>query len=351
MLPPSARPARTRSWPSTWHGSATGSFRISPVDYVIPLALTALDLDEPLPLDLTTRLEPLDPKTQAARTPNWPGGISTVPDTVIGAATHALVLTGHHLSNPGPLGRLFSRDVQPLPLADADLVCQALRILTHLPVGYAQVLRRPDGWAHSWTHDLPEITQVAVLRRYPDAFDNYGWLRARDPIPRHVLDRLPAVLAGLRTAGPRAGLAARRLSAAELRADPDDRTVDACIGIEALLGQGRDELTHRLSLRAATALSTRADDPAEAAAVDRLVKDVYSARSAIVHGRTTAAHRQLTAPDGTRWPTDHLAVRVLRDLLQDHLARPEGWTPESLDALLLQRINVPVRPDVQSMTQ
>lgn len=38
-----------------------------PVEYVIPLALTPLDLDQVLPLDGSKRLEPLDADTQAAR--------------------------------------------------------------------------------------------------------------------------------------------------------------------------------------------------------------------------------------------------------------------------------------------
>ncbi|MQA28009.1 MAG: hypothetical protein GEU94_21730, partial [Micromonosporaceae bacterium] len=57
-----------------------------PVDYVIPLALTALDLDEPLIIDKTTKIEPLDEATQAARAPS-PPTISSVPETVVGAAT------------------------------------------------------------------------------------------------------------------------------------------------------------------------------------------------------------------------------------------------------------------------
>lgn len=320
--------------------------RTLPVDYVVPLALTALDLDESLPLDATTRLEPLDDKTQAARTPGTHGGLWGVPDAVLGAATHALVLTGQRIDNPGPIPRLFARTDPAPPLHEADLVCQALRVLTHLPVGYAQVLRRPVGWASRWTHDLPPVDQIAAVRRYPDRFDDYGWLRTGPKITREALDRLPAVLAGLRKAdgktAARTRLAARRLSTAELRADPDDRTVDACIGIEALLGEGHDELTHRMCLRAAAALSSRPGNPADARAVYRLLKNVYDARSAIVHGNTTDKHRTITTRNGNTWSTDALACMLLRDLLQDQLTRRERWTPTSLDALILTRLDTPV---------
>jgi hypothetical protein len=312
------------------------------VEYVVPLALTALELNEPLQLDAVTTLTPLGDKEHAARPPDLFGGLSSVPQPVLTAATHAIVLKDHRILNPGPLRRLFGRDQQlSLPLDDADLVCQALRVLTHLPVGYAQVLRRPVGWANRWTHDLPELDQVAVLRRYPDRHDDYGWLRTRPDsprTPRSVLDRLPEILAALRAATPRTTLAARRLTAAELRDDPDDRTVDACIGLEALLGEGRDELTHRLSLRAATALSTRPGRPANATEVYDLVKKVYGRRSAVVHGTATDRHRTLRAPDGSQWDTDTAACVLLRELLEDQLTRTGGWTPHTLDALLLERL-------------
>lgn len=314
-----------------------------PVEYLIPLALTSLDLDEPLILDDATRLEPLDRLTHAARATSW-GGMSTVPDPVVSAATHAIVFSGHAIANPGPVARLLAPDVEAAPMRDADLVCQALRVLTHLPVGYAQVLRRPVGWADGWVHDLPPMTQTALLRRYPESFDDYGWLRTGRRVTREALGRLPDILAGLRTAAPRTTLAARRLSLAELRSDQDDRTVDACIGLEAMLGEGRDELTHRLALRAATALST-GQQPADATVVYQLVKDVYSRRSSVVHGTNTDKGRMIKLPSGPSIPAADVATMLLRALLQDQLARPGGWSPQSLDALLLSHLNAPATPN------
>ncbi len=77
-----------------------------PVEYLFPFALTAFELDDTLVIDSTTRLERLDDATQAARAPSA-SSIGAVPDTVIGAATHALVLSGRTLANPGPGPRLF----------------------------------------------------------------------------------------------------------------------------------------------------------------------------------------------------------------------------------------------------
>lgn len=307
-----------------------------PVEYVIPLVLTAFELGQVLVVDATTRIEPMDAATQAARAPG-DYSITSVPDTVIGAATHALVVSGRQLSNPGPGPRLFGRDNEPVPLDDADLVCEALRIATHIDVGYAQVLRRPLGWADRWDYDLPPLTTVATFRRYPDSFDDYGWLRAPNPISNEALQLVPALVSSLRAAAAHVRLAARRLSLAALRATDDDRTIDACIGLEALLSEGRDELSHRLALRAATALATRASDPADAQTVYELVRKVYSHRSAVVHGTPGDRSRRMTLGDST-YDTATIAVKLLREVLTDALTRPGGWSPKTLDATLLRAL-------------
>jgi len=311
-----------------------------PFEYVVPLTLTALDLQEPLVIDANIRLEPLDDRSQAARATSTSLTLSSVPDTVIGAATHAIVLGNRQLANPGPGPRLLGVADGPLDLSDADLVCEALRIVTHVDVGYAQVLRRPLGWADDWKFDLPRLTQITTLRRYPDHFDNYGWLRRPNPIPRQVLDLLQTVVQALRTAKPNVRLASRRLSLAALRDADDDRTVDACIGLEALLGEGRDELRHRISLRAATVLATRPHEPANPEAIYTAMKKVYDHRSAVVHGAPGDRSRTIKLGEKT-WTADAVAIILLREILSDALTRPGGWTAQSLDVALLAALARP----------
>jgi hypothetical protein len=304
-----------------------------PVEYIIPLALTALDLDAGLIIDDDTRLEPLDTAMQAARAPERLR-LSTVPDPVVSAATHAIFLSGRELPNPGPGQRMFDRFDQALPLDDADLVCQALRILSDVEVGYAQVLSRPLGWADGWVHDLPPVATVRTLRHYPEWFDNYAWLREPNPIERTALEALPGTVTALRAAPPHIGLAARRLSLAATRPADDDRTVDACIGLEALLSEGRDELSHRLALRAATALGTRSLHRPDPQTIYEAVKKVYAHRSAVVHGTPGDKSRTLTL-EGRTYVTADVAVLLLRAVLADALSRPGGWTPKTLDSALL----------------
>ena len=153
-----------------------------PVEYVIPLALTPFGLDVPFFIDEKTRIEPIDEATQQARTPS-DFSSTAVPDRVIGAATHALVLSRHTISNPGPVKRVFQAKGDYLSLLDeADLICHALQITTGRDAGYAQVLERPLGWSDRWQHDLPVLSTVATVRHYPDRFDDPSW----EQIPRRL---------------------------------------------------------------------------------------------------------------------------------------------------------------------
>lgn len=306
-----------------------------PVEYVIPLVLTALELERPLVVSDTIRIEPLDEPSQLARAPH-PISVENVPNPVIGAATHAIVLSGHHIPNPGPVRRVWVRrdDGEP-PLGDAEDICEVIRLLTPADLGYAQVLLRPIGWADRWTYNLPQLTTVTTVHRYPEWFDNFGWLREKEPILSADLEQVPAVFAALQGAVPRVRLAARRLSAAELRHSREDRVVDACIGLEALLSSETDELSHRMGLRAATALATRPGG-AKPHNVYSMMRKVYGYRSKIVHGDSPKSET-ITLGDRTFELAD-LAVFLLRELLKDVVIRPKAWTPKSLDDDLLSAL-------------
>lgn len=308
-----------------------------PVEYWVPLVMTNIQLHGSLQIDNVARIEELTPEMQEARAPReYSGG--AVPGPVAGAATHALVVGPYEIANPGPVPRLFLYREEAVPFDAIDHYFEALRVASRARTGYAQVLRRPLGWADNWQAGLPPMTQVAMVRRYPELFDDAGWLNTTTPVSESELADLSQISKALTRASPRTRLAVRRLSLTDLRTREDDRTVDACIGIEALVGEGRDELTHRMSLRAATALSARAGTPLDAAEVYQLMKDIYKHRSALVHGSDSEKGRIIEFR-GIELPTADLAEELLRILIQEFLLRPEPWTTTSLDAYLLQTLS------------
>lgn len=312
-----------------------------PGDLMVPIALTALDLDEPLQIGEGIWIEQLDQATQRARavSAHYQRRVSAY---VVAAATHAVVLRDVTFSNDDWLFRALSRVVPDL--ARIDRAIQCLHIATGRATGYAQVIVRPDGWADGWIHDLPPIWKITTLHNYPDRFDDGGWNEPQRAVRGEVLQQLPRLYAALTSAGANVQLAARRAMRAVLRDDDEDKTLDAAIGIEALLlsDSARDELTHRMAQRAAAALAGQYDP----GSIYSLLKKVYEHRSKIVHGQT---RRQSTIKfHDQEFPAQEIASLLLRLLLQSLLSADTPWTPQVLDTRLLTALTRPADPATQA---
>ena len=296
-------------------------------DLLFPIALRKLSLDSSLRISDDISIRPLTQEEQLARVVAVGGGSDANP-FLVAAATHVVVLENREIDNgQGPLKRLIRFRYTPPGVTDADLVCEALTIASGLDVGYAQVCILPKGWAdNTWKLALPPISNVATVAKYPLRLNDRGWLEQHDPIPLEALERLPQIFAALKSTDRRAQLASRRLAQTARRDRADDVLIDACIGIEALLGQQHSELVHRMGLRAATALSAVGWDSATAYEV---LKKVYEHRSTIVHGGEPK--KPTIAISGKEYSTRDTAVYLLRALLKAHLSTVPPWTPESLD--------------------
>jgi Apea-like HEPN len=307
------------------------------VQLIVPLLLIRFEAEQ-LEIAPGVRIEKLDEKTQAARAPAF-YGVDAVPEPLISAATHAIVVDGLTIENRSKWEPRDYVTLSSLPLDRIDMALQALRVLTSVSTGYAQVLLRAIGWADTWTHDLPVIKAVGTVRRYPSSFDNFGWLKPGDSIGNADLSLLPSMFSGLESGNARVRLAARRLAQAGVRDQPEDTTVDACIGIEALLlGTNETELIHRICLRAAAALALLHSDTLNGVAIYEATKKVYKHRSKIVHGAGQKKFQQIEI-GGTKLPTHRVAVWLLRQLLQAIVNSSQPCAPEDLDMLILKSLN------------
>jgi hypothetical protein len=309
-----------------------------PYELVVPLLLTDLEIDSPFEIDGEARFEALTDDDRRAMAVDY--DLSGVPKPVALAAKYALVVTMPPMANVGETARVFLPD--PVPdLTKVRAVCEALRIASTSSIGWARVFRRPLGWTDGWTDDLPVFSIVHAAREYPSTFDNYGWLKDGGNVTKAELAKLVGVVAAMTAASSKARLAARRLSMADVRDSADDQLVDACIGLEALLGQEGAELSYRISVRAAALLSSRKVEPLNAAGVFKMVRKVYNRRSELVHGSTSGRHEFFVFDNGTKIPTHHLAVFLLRAVLVERLLRDDGWTVDNLDAVVLERLGNP----------
>jgi hypothetical protein len=302
---------------------------------VVPLTVVDIEFEEQLPVSERVWVERMQDKLQIARAP-VDSLIYAVPSPLAGAAVVAVVVDGLTLENSPHWKRQMRVGFDGLPLDVVEDVCAALRILSNAQIGYSQVLLRPVGWADHWKHDLPALEEIGRVRRYSSALDHFGWLRKRVPRPAAELEDLSGAFTRLRSAPPQVKLAAKRLSEAAMEPDEPDSAVDACIGIEALLGEEQDELVHRMALRAATALAPNSNPQV----IYNAVKSAYNYRSAIVHGTEPSKKKQqVPLPGGGTVSARTLARLLLAALLRSVLAADGGWTPATLDARLLASLD------------
>ena len=310
---------------------------------LFPLALTRLEAELPFEIADGITLEEITPQLQLARAVSI--GANEVNPYLVAAATHMLVIEGVVFDNSnGHLHRQISAQYQMPGASTADLVCEALSIVSGRPIGYAQICLKPDDWtSNSWRCDLPVVESVATVTKYPVSLNDRGWLKQYDDISSETLARLPAAFAALRSTDRRAQLASRRLAQAAQRTEPDDILIDACIGIEALLGKEHAELVHRMGLRAATALSAIGWKSTVAYEAS---KKVYDYRSAIVHG--DEPKKKTITIAGDHFSPASTAVYLLRTLLDAHLFSEPPWTPATLDSALFDAITAASAPDPAS---
>ncbi|WP_395695588.1 hypothetical protein [Nocardioides sp.] len=302
-------------------------------DIVVPLVLTTFETATPVQLLDSFWLEPLEEPIQRSRALD-DNGAHAVSPMIAAAATHAIVQRDQTFPNTvWSDAYVAGANRVPFELDTVHRILECIHIVTGKKTGYSQILVRSDSWVSwsGWIADLPHVWKAQSVKAYPDSFDR-GWLRPKDPISAGEVEEIVAVLPALLASPKNVRLASRRCFRSTFRDDIEDEILDATIGIEALLSQDRDELTHRMSQRAAAALAGefRAD------AIYRILKQVYGQRSQIVHG-TTLKNSKVKFGDVEFW-TNHMGVFLLRNLLRNYLLSPTPWTPSSLDDVILTRL-------------
>jgi hypothetical protein len=314
-----------------------------PVEIVVPVALTPFDFDGRLDIGENLAIERMADEWQLARMPESEGAGAAANSAVISAATHALVLRGWTMPNESHFVHGAGR-LALYPQERVDAAFSALRIATGLRTGYAQLSIRPVGWALRWKAHLPPTGGAALVRRYPPAFDDWGWLQDPPPPISVAQAREVGELEALLTAAPsNLQLGARRYLGAGLREVEEDAVVDLCIGLDATLGDGSPpETTHKLALRAAAVLAAEGDDPA---AVFRDIGAIYRHRAAIVHGAAPEKEGVIRREDGAELIAAEVASDYLRRIIRALLRNPDWRAPSFIDSRLLLR---PLRVAVEA---
>jgi hypothetical protein len=316
-------------------------------DLVVPLTLTDFGTDEAIDLSGDVYVEPLTLEFQCSRAPS-PRAFGVNP-YLVAAATHAVVVRGITVDNESYSRRMLGAFGGLVPIGPAnfekvDRAIQCIHMISDRKTGYNQVLVRPDGWADNWVHDLPAVWKVDTLEKYPSSltYATFGppWREPRSAIVPGDVEEISAAFRALSVAPNDVRLAARRSIRAMMRTNDEDRTLDATIGIEALLLDNNAELKYRMALRAAAALF----DEFRPDATYELARKVYDHRSEIAHGSVNA--KPTFKFEGDELRSSELAPVLLRRLLRSRLLSSHPWNKNNLEARILSALS-DYRPDLE----
>ncbi len=303
-----------------------------PYDICVPIPYITANIDR-MQIAPKIHIERMSPEFDEARA-NLTTPVDTVSEDVVSAATHCIVFSDQRFS---PTYRvdldwdLFYKQRELLRRLEEFFAL--LRLVTGFDTGYAQILCRPNGWAHHFKAGL--IPLIGVTR-----FGYAPWLTSRDYRLRETPQTLTAdqfveigkLYSGLYKQRSSVKIALKRFSQCFMRSDFEDILLDAVIGLEALLGDGSAEMTYKLSMRLATIVK-RAFPTSDANETFKNGKAIYKARSAVVHGNKpdTAG---ILLPDGKTQNVFLAAREYLRIVLRYVLAA-KNLDIEKIDSLVL----------------
>ncbi len=309
------------------------------IDIIIPILFIKFDFDSIIITD-NVEISNMDDALQQARNMrNVKSYNVSIHDSVLSSATHALVLKNWSVENSVTdlqFRTLYSPHVYPLP--QINKFFGSIRIVTGFNTGYAQLLALSKEWANNYTYDLPYI-EGATIRSYPNRFEDYYWNSTSIPLVKEAeAKQIGEIYLKLIEAKENSiDIAVKRLNTCLVRDNEEDSVLDATIALEALLSDdGHQEMTHKLAMRIAFLSKFFDDNDKTPDKVFKDVKDIYSYRSAIVHGSTKLDKKRMIKVDNeNKVEAQTLVVEYLRLLLRLLIENEKYRDPKTIDRELL----------------
>lgn len=190
----------------------------------------------------------------------------------VGAMLEVLRVQGSESRDPGTSGNGGRSEILEASVRALALVADATPVVG---VGWIDFMD-PDlalaEWGQKWSTSRHE-SDLAGRAPSPHPIDESAleWVERYLRLPPEVKRKVD--------------VAVERLALARRRSHPGNKAIEGAICLEALLGgDGSQDLTYRLRLRAALLLT---DEVQERAQISRAVRDLYELRSKTVHGTTS----------------------------------------------------------------
>jgi len=312
------------------------------LDIVVPILFIKFEFDN-FKINSNTFVEKMDDSMQLSRT-NISNYAVPIHKTVVGSATHALVLKNYEVQNQNKwvLENLLSEQ-NAFPTELIDDFFNSIRVAFGYETGYAQLISKPVDWSLTYKGNLDPM-QGTLIKAYPSKFDDFYWLKKDLPTLKvDDTEYIGKLFLNLQKEGnQKLKIANHRLKHCYLRDNEQDAVIDAMIALETLLSDGeRSELNHKLSLRMAAILSTSnrvTESPQE---IFKTVKKIYDYRSAIVHGSPKAERKREIKLEGAEpVPVIEKVMEYLRLAISVILNNPNYLKASKIDEdLILDKLN------------
>jgi hypothetical protein len=309
----------------------------SPIDIFIPIIFTVFDFEQ-FELAPGVLIMKMDTNVQLSRNirTSFTGPGHT---TVIGAATHALVLKNWTIPNNTSEARSHSlHDISNFKniIETVNQFFAALRIsIPGLETGFVQIITRPVNWESNFNADIME-TFVVSERNYPDYFEKYEWLQMPAHVTEADADRVKRSLNAILNS-PYLELACKRLNKACLNSREDDAIIDITIALESLLtSDSRSEINYRLATRAALLSKTENFKEHTAEEIFQLCKKIYDFRSSVVHGdkKRQLKTRVIKMSEDKEIEAIELGIEFLKHTIWQLIKNGQIKKAEDIDKLL-----------------
>lgn len=307
------------------------------VEICVPILFVNFDFDE-LKISDNVLIKKMDEKFQLSRHEKVSYTDSSK-NTVAGAATHALILQNWTVENKHHDSResiLYEINSYNSIIEIIENFFAVFRVTTGVFSGFAQIVSRAIDWEDSTKGDLYHVNIVST-RKYPDFFDNYGWLNTPPIVKREDVIKTTEYFENVRNIKVnRIKLALSRLNTSYLRSREEDTILDITIAFETILTHdSQSEITYRLSSRVAALCLIKKFKDYDEFQVFEFCKKIYSFRSAVVHGDSNriVKTRKIKVQENNEIETIIISLELLRHVLGILIENPKFNDPMEIDKL------------------
>lgn len=256
-------------------------------------------------------------------------------DWVASCATHMIVLHNFGFNNERYSN--IPNDYRNYPLQSIDEIMAIIRIVTGYALGYEQILCFPLNWVDSFCADLTPI--YGAKSHFVNAKElKKSWMEL--PVAKinkckiSEIQNLYSTFLSLKEDKSNGNLvfALKRFNRCMLRDEDDDMTLDATIGLEALLsGETKNEITYTISNRIPIVFANEQNDFYTAENCRSIMKKIYNLRSKIVHGANIKNKDMFHEINESMIKVETIAVDFFRYSLLFFLHHPEYIDAKKID--------------------